>query len=195
MSSQRVRKSQAYAKDYAVFIPYIVTIQETKIDFIKSKRRAQNAVESNLAINVPYFVSYRQSLIMTHLQNLSGRNPYFEEEKSRQNNLIAEIQLMATSSKHPSIQTQAEKYAQIMRQHFPYVPYEPEKEEQFQRIVEEALEESNIDMTIEISKDMINDQNSPHKRNFNKLKELITSKLSKIEETESNMYNTSNDDG
>ena len=46
-------------------------------------------------------------------------------------------------------------------------------------------------MTLEVSKDMINDENSPLKKDFKKLKELITSKLSKIEETESNMYNSS----
>ena len=91
--------------------------------------------------------------------------------------------------------TQAEKYAQIMREHFPYVPYEPEKQEQFQKIVEEALEESKIDMTLEVSKDLINDENSPRKKDFKKLKELITSKLSKIEETESNMYNSSYGEG
>ena len=56
MSSQRARRSEAYSKDYNVPNPSLckLTSKDARKHLIKSKRRTENATESNLAINVHF---------------------------------------------------------------------------------------------------------------------------------------------
>lgn len=75
-----------------------------------AKRRTQEAHENNRLIN---------GQIIQDILKLGSSHPYYEEEKQRTSDLVADIQVLCDSKPHHSILTKTQKLASLMINEFP----------------------------------------------------------------------------